>query len=219
MSVSVLFNKAVYDYDQPFNLGADMTISSSTIEETPLIKCLPLYFRGAVTTLGMLEVILMLCDGNLLLKKLNTTLLQTAYAFSENSDRSDICIAISSLWGTFDKCGMKKGHILFFRSSRKGDNDKKLQVDLLTDSLQKWISIISAIRENNSLLFVEKLNDVFNKRHPVPEELLVNLFSIASYYDADDVIDCIMNRAPEAVTPSMMEEYLALIKKKQESEV
>jgi len=213
-SVSLRFDKAVADYDR---LGAD--IPPSTNEENPLIKCLPLDFRGAVTTLGMLKVILMLCDGNLLLKKLNTALLQTAYAFSENSGRSDICIAISSLWGTFDKCGMKKGHILFFSSSRKEGNDKKLQIDLLTDSLQKWISIIIAIHKNNSLLFVEKLNDVFNNRHPVPEELLVNLFSIAFYYDADDVVDCIMNKVPEAFTQSMLEKYPALIKKKQESDV
>jgi hypothetical protein len=178
--------------------------------------CLPDELRQAIARSSATEVMLMLCDDNLLLPELNTLLLQTAHAFAGNSDRSDICTAISSLWGTFDKCNMKKSHSSFFRFSTKEADKEKPWNDRLIASLREWISIVEAIMKNDSSLFSRRLTADFT-RTQVPLELALNLFSIAAYYVADNVVIEIMGNFPRAITTSMLQNYPVLIEKIQRS--
>jgi hypothetical protein len=178
--------------------------------------CLPDELRQAITRSSATEVMLMLCDGNLLLPELNTLLLQTSHAFAGNSGRSDICTAISSLWGTFDKCNMKKSHSSFFRFSTKEGDKEKPWNDRLIASLREWISIVEAIMKNDSALFSKRLTADFT-RTQIPAELAVNLFSIAAYYVADTVVISIMGNFPRSITTSMLQKYPALIEKIQKS--
>lgn len=180
--------------------------------------CLPDELRQAITSASVMEVILMLCDGNLLLPEMNTLLLQTAHTFAWKSVRFDICTAISSLWGIFDKCNMKKTYFLFFRSFRKdGENerflaDKKLLTDCLLESLQEWITIVDAIKKNDSSLFSNMLTADFTRTH-VPVELALSLYSVADYYVAYNVVIDIMGNVPGAITTSMLQKYPVLIEK------
>lgn len=194
----------------------EMTLTGHTTSDGQPIwvktDCLPDELRQAITSSSVTEVMLMLCDDNLLLPELNTLLLQTAHTFAQNSARSDICTAISSLWGTFDECDMKKSHSSFFRFSAKEDDNEKPWNDRLIASLQEWITIVDAIKKNDSDLFSKRLTADFT-RTQVPVELAVNLFSIAAYYVANNVVIDLMGNFPKSITTSMLQKYPALIEK------